>query len=96
MGGHIDDQSVVTLVGLVFDIVGVGMLFYSTSTRRIESEILFPAFLEFSQRDEKEQRELARWGNQIRRNIRMQRVALLSIIFGFVLQAAGVVVQVSV
>ena len=51
-----DAEAITTLTGLFFDILGVGVLFYSTSTRRIETEISVAAMREFTPKEGEEWR----------------------------------------
>ena len=97
-----DDKTIVTLIGLLFDIAGVAALFYSTSRKKIEAEISFDLVRSVTPKENEEWgmsitreehwRSLLSLEQRIKRNRRLQRVALASIIFGFVLQAVGLFV----
>ena len=97
-----DAEVIATLTGLFFDILGVGVLFYSTSARKLELEIIVPTMRDFMPKEgeeipylynaeEEEQRQLAA-ECLVRRNRRLQRVALAWIMLGFALQSAGLFV----
>ena len=97
-----DDETIVTLIGLLFDIAGVAALFYSTSRKKIEAEISFDLVRSVTPKENEEWgmsitreehwRSLLSSEQRIKRNRRLQGVALASIIFGFVLQAVGLFV----
>ena len=102
MEACMDDKTIVTLIGLLFDIAGVAALFYSTSRKKIEAEISFDLVRSVTPKENEEWgmsitreehwRSLLSLEQRIKRNRRLQRVALASIIFGFVLQAVGLFV----
>ena len=79
-----DDKIIVTLIGLLFDIAGVVALFCSTSRKRIENEMYAELLRRTGHR--------LNLPPEVERNRRLQRWALLLIIFGFGLQATGLFV----
>ncbi len=99
---YMDDKTIVTLIGLLFDLVGVGMLFCSTLRKHIEAAITFDLVKSTTPKEgeqwlmpisrEEHMRGLLHAERRIKRNRRLQGVALASIIFGFGLQAIGLFV----
>ena len=84
--------------GLVLDIIGVCILFRTTSVKRVEAEIVFTVMSETT--DEivewnesysfgEHKRRLANAGRRVRRNIHWGQFALFLILAGFVLQLLG-------
>lgn len=89
-------QTVVTGIGLVFDIIGVGVLFITTSTRKLEAELAFKTVTAFTNEDEEwvqpysfeeHKRSLAIVEERVRRNQLLKKSGLGLIVLGFMLQA---------
>ena len=91
-------QTIATGIGLVFDIIGVGVLFITTSTRKLEAELAFKTVAAFTNEGEEwvqpysleeHKRSLAVAEERVRRNQLLQRSGLGLIVLGFMLQALG-------
>ena len=86
---------------LVLDIIGVCLLFWTTSARRVETEIVFRTMSDFKIEENEEwvhpysfeeyKQGLARTGQAISRNRRVSLLGLALIIVGFVLQLLDIV-----
>ena len=99
---YMDNEAIVTFAGLLLDILGVGVLFYSTSTKKIEAEISVELVRSANPKPGEEwlssinyedhMRALLDSQQRVRRNRRLQRVALVWTVIGFGLQAAALFV----
>jgi len=92
-------MTALTFVGLIFDVVGVGILFIYTSTKTIEAEFSYKLVREFTDEtvewlesysfeEHKERLEFARRG--VAKNRRRARGGLVLVMVGFILQAVAV------
>ena len=86
--------------GLVLDIIGVSLLFWTSLPRRVAAEISVKLVREFTSEGEEwvhpysfeeHKQRLARAEQAVRRNTRMSLSALAVIIVGFVLQLLEIV-----
>ena len=88
-------------LGLILDIVGVTLLFFTTSMKKIEAElsIYVLAYLVAPSDDpereypfvlQEKEGELVERRQSVQRNRRLQRSALAAVIVGFAFQGAGV------
>ena len=91
-------ETIVIGTGLVLDIIGVGVLFVTTSSRKLEAEMVFKSLAAFTNDGEEwvhpysfeeHKRSLAIAEESIRRNQQWQKFGLGLIILGFILQALG-------
>ena len=91
-------ETIVTGIGLVFDIIGVGVLFFTTSTKHLEAELSFKLATAFTDEGgewlqpysfEEHKRSLSIVKKRIRCNQLYQRSGLGLIVWGFILQAVG-------
>ncbi len=88
--------------GLVLDIIGVSLLFWTSLPRRVEAEISVKVVRGFTKEGmewghpysfEEHMQRLARAEQAVRRNTHMSRFALGLILVGFVLQLLEIVLR---
>ena len=96
-----DCETLLTAIGLGFDIVGVSVLFFTTSQRHIEAELSFSLVEGFTSEDdewtmpysyEEHKRMLSETEKEIKRNRVFQRLGLGLVTLGFTMQAVGLFV----
>ena len=77
-------EVILTGMGLVLDIIGVGLLFFATSSKHLEAELSYKLVVAFTDEGgewlqpysfEEHKRSLAALEQQIRRNQMRQRIA---------------------
>ena len=91
-------ETIVTGIGLVMNIIGVGILFVTTSSRKLEAELAFNLVKDCTNEGEEwlqpysfeeHKRSLAIAEQRIRHNYRWQWSGLGLVILGVILQGLG-------
>ena len=94
-------MSILPIIGLTLDIVGVLLLFFCTSTKKIESEMIYAAAESITSNPKRESsgsrdpytpKYMGSWNTRVKRNRILQRVSIGLICSGFLLQLLDLVI----